>query len=326
MYDGDCPICRMAAQALRIEKAAGSLHLIDARQQENHPLLIEIADHGLNLDEGMVIRIGGINYHGKDALQMMALIGGNQGWFNRLNAILFKSPKIASSLYPLMKLLRNLLLKIIGVPQLENLKPRSNLQPIFKDIFGACWPALPTVIQHHYAVREHSKDQVTVSGTLDIEVQKWVGLIAKFSGMLVPYSGKKVPVTVTFSVGPDGRSMDFDRIFNFPDKKTVRFRSTMKQLENGDVAEFMKFGFGWRFKFYWNGESVVLDHRGYLWRILGFHIPLPLSLILGKGYAEETPVSDTTFSMWTHTRHPLFGITFAYSGQFEVTDIKCNPS
>ena len=91
VYDGDCPICQIAARGLRIKKAVGELNLIDARSDKNNPIVMEINDKGLNLEEGMVIKFGGNFYHGADALQIMALLGTNQGWFNRLNYWLFRS-------------------------------------------------------------------------------------------------------------------------------------------------------------------------------------------------------------------------------------------
>lgn len=82
VYDGDCPICQVAARGLRIEKVVGQLNLIDLRSDKNNPVVREINDKGLNLDEGMVIKCGGNSYHGADTLQIMASFGTNQGWFN----------------------------------------------------------------------------------------------------------------------------------------------------------------------------------------------------------------------------------------------------
>jgi hypothetical protein len=65
---------------------------------------------------------------------------------------------------------------------------------------------------------------------------------------------------------------------------------------------------------------MILSHRGYVWRVAGWLLPLPLSWIIGKGYAEEIPISDTAFSMWTHAKHPLFGCAFGYKGRFEVIE------
>jgi predicted DCC family thiol-disulfide oxidoreductase YuxK len=122
IYDGDCPLCLMGATHLRIKQAVGRLYLLNIRETErDHPLIQEINEHHLNLDKGMVIKMGGRLYQGADALHVMALIGSNAGWFNRLNAILFKSERMARFCYPALRAARNLLLRIKGVSQIRNL-------------------------------------------------------------------------------------------------------------------------------------------------------------------------------------------------------------
>ncbi len=63
----------------------------------------------------------------------------------------------------------------------------------------------------------------------------------------------------------------------------------------------------------------MLEHRGYLFRLFDVFIPLPLALILGTGYAEETPVCDDEFSTMVEIRHPWWGKVFGYDGTFRVT-------
>jgi len=189
--------------------------------------------------------------------------------------------------------------------------------PIFKPIFGASWQALPPVMQKHYAVRKGGDDTVVVKGSLDVKIAWPVRIVSRLLGVLVPYSGDKVPVTVTFTSTPNG-SFQFDRAFAFADKPVHHFRSIMQPAGGDEVIEWMGYGVGWRCAYGWDGAKVILAHRGYVLRLFGRCLPLPLELLLGKGYAEETPISDTRFAMWTHTRHPLFGKMFRYGGEFEV--------
>jgi predicted DCC family thiol-disulfide oxidoreductase YuxK len=121
VYDGDCPICSVAARGLRIRKAVGSLNLVDARAETDHPILQEVRDRKLDLDQGMVIKFGDICYHGADALQVMALLGTGQGWFNRMNALLFRSKTLSQICYPPMRATRNLLIRLRGVDKIDNL-------------------------------------------------------------------------------------------------------------------------------------------------------------------------------------------------------------
>ena len=121
VYDGDCPLCTTAASALRIRKAVGNLHLVNAREDRNHPVMQEILAMRLDLDEGMVIKFLDTCFFGADALHVMALLGTGQGWFNRMNAWLFRSKTLSRLLYPPMRAARNLLLWFIGVSKIRNL-------------------------------------------------------------------------------------------------------------------------------------------------------------------------------------------------------------
>ncbi len=201
--------------------------------------------------------------------------------------------------------------------------------PIFKSVFGKDWNKLPPVMKKHYAVRSNSSDYVEVKGKLDIKISPIVSLMARVSGMLLAYSGKNIPVTVVFrsdnhaSASESNTPFYFDRTFHFPDRGDITFRSHMEQIEGNTMVEFMRFGIGWKLAYEWDGEKVILRHKGYVWRLFGKLIPLPLSFVMGKGHAEETPLSDDDFSMWTHAKHSLFGPTFGYAGTFKVTEVKC---
>ena len=194
-----------------------------------------------------------------------------------------------------------------------------NGAPIFQSVFGNSWDALPPVMRKHYAVRANSEDTVTVKGWLDVKMAWPVRVVSKLLRVLVPYSGDKVPVHVTFTSTKDGH-FHFDRTFAFSGKPLHHFRSQMQPVGNNELIEWMGYGVGWRCAYAWDGEKVILLHRGYAFRLFGLLLPIPLSLLLGKGYAEETPLSDKRFAMWTHTKHPLFGEMFRYGGEFEVVE------
>lgn len=119
VYDGACPMCTAFSKTVRIRQAVGNLQLINAR--ESHPILKEIKDKKLNLDEGIVLKYNGILYFGADALNMLALLGTENYWFNRLNAFLFRSKYIAKLLYPFLRSIRNGLLWYNGKSKINNL-------------------------------------------------------------------------------------------------------------------------------------------------------------------------------------------------------------
>ncbi len=112
----------MASHAWQIRKTIGNLHIINARTEGNSPLMQDIKARGFDLDEGMVIKYGDNYYHSADALHIMAILGTDKGWFNRINALLFSSKTLATICYPAMRMVRNLALLIKGVPKIRNLE------------------------------------------------------------------------------------------------------------------------------------------------------------------------------------------------------------
>ena len=110
VYDGECPLCSSTARALRIKKSYGALHLVDARQNADNPLVREITRRGLDLDEGMVIYARNRFHHGKYALKFMARHGEYSNAFTAFCKSLFWSDNISSIAYPWLREARNILL------------------------------------------------------------------------------------------------------------------------------------------------------------------------------------------------------------------------
>ncbi|MCZ4279248.1 DUF4166 domain-containing protein [Kiloniella laminariae] len=194
---------------------------------------------------------------------------------------------------------------------------------LFEQIFGADWEKLPPVLQKHYTVPPYSDDFVIAKGTLDVTVSPMISVLARLTGMLVADSGKGIPVSVTYR-SCRKNVFRLERQFHFPGKSPVTFHSTMEPSSGNQLVEFMRFGIGWKLSYDWDGEKICLCHRGYVWRLFGFVIPIPLSLLIGRGHAEEYALTETSFRMWTHAKHPLFGVTFGYAGEFEITEVSCN--
>lgn len=319
VYDGDCPLCRTAAQALRMKSSVGELHLVDARNAPGDPVLAEVNARGLDLDEGAVIKYGGRFYHGDDAIHMMALLGSGQGWFNRMNAGLFRSKTMARVCYPAMRGTRNFLVWLRGAGKLRNLHQHPE-DPIFKQAFGVAWDTLPKVMRLHYAPRAFSDDRVIIEGHLDVEVSPLMAVLARISGNVVPYSGKNVPVEVAFYSDEDG-NLYFDRTFSFPGRKPYLFRSRLVHLGGHEYADVMRFGIGWAGSYDWDGVKMVISHRRYVWRVFGRTLTIPMQWLIGEAEAEESVTADGAMFMWTHTKHKWFGKTFGYTGTFRVKDV-----
>ena len=126
VYDAQCPLCDAYCRVVRIRRSVGELRLIDARQSPG--VLREITRAGLDIDEGMVLKVGEALYYGADAIQALALMSTASGAFNRLNHWVFRTQARAARLYPLLRRGRNLLLRLLGRRRINNLQRAGNLR------------------------------------------------------------------------------------------------------------------------------------------------------------------------------------------------------
>jgi predicted DCC family thiol-disulfide oxidoreductase YuxK len=124
IYDKECPVCDNYCQEVRIRESIGNLRIINAR--ENTPELREITDKGLDIDQGIVLKVGDRLYYGSDAIHALALMSSRSGVFNRLNYWLFRSQRVSAVLYPVLRFFRNILLKILGKSRVNNLGKPGN--------------------------------------------------------------------------------------------------------------------------------------------------------------------------------------------------------
>lgn len=120
VYDDDCPFCRNYCKLVSIREAVGNLELVDARKPS--ALMDEITAQGLDIDQGMVVKIGNEIHYGSNAIHMLALLSSKSITFNRFTYWLFKSHKTSSILYPFLKSCRNLVLWLLCIPRIRNLE------------------------------------------------------------------------------------------------------------------------------------------------------------------------------------------------------------
>jgi len=62
VYDGRCPLCPAYVRHLRLKQVMIKVHLVDARTDT--PLVREARALQLDLDEGILVKIGDAFYHG----------------------------------------------------------------------------------------------------------------------------------------------------------------------------------------------------------------------------------------------------------------------
>ena len=199
--------------------------------------------------------------------------------------------------------------------------------PIFADVFGDQWEHLPEALKRHYANRPFSRDVVGHEGKLTIAMSplmrrfRW---LLRLSGLLVPFEGVDVPVTVYTRSDPTSKTYIFERHFFPPGGPEYVFRSQLVCVKPHVVIEYFRFGGGWRATYQWDGDKVVIRHDGFNWRLFGLNMPLPgfLDFFFGRGGAWEQAVSDDAYRMETGLRHILHrGKLMGYAGTFHITGV-----
>lgn len=191
-------------------------------------------------------------------------------------------------------------------------------EPIFKSVFGNSWSCLPPVMHKHYANRPHSNDISTVEGTLNVMCKWYLMPLFWLFDFAPPYNETNVPVTVHFTSDHNSPAFCFDRVFYFKNRKPFHFRSRMTQVKDREIAERMSYGICWHSHYFWDGKQVLLQHKGYSLRLGNIYIPLPITWLIGRSDACETPVDDKRFDMSATITHPWLGKIYGYKGRFEV--------
>jgi predicted DCC family thiol-disulfide oxidoreductase YuxK len=112
VYDGQCPFCSRYVRLIRLRQSVGPVELLDARQ--NGPAVAEINAAGVDLNEGMALKLGDRWHYGDECVHMLALLSTPSTMFNKLNGAVFRSRPTARLLYPVLRAGRNLALWLLG--------------------------------------------------------------------------------------------------------------------------------------------------------------------------------------------------------------------
>ena len=126
IYDGDCLFCNLYISKICLDKALGGIQLINAR--ESIELANKLFMKGYDINSGMILAINSHCYHGSDCMQKLALMTTSSSAFNKLNAFLFKRPRLAKLLYPVLVLGRNLTLFLLGKDKIQIKQCKKRLQ------------------------------------------------------------------------------------------------------------------------------------------------------------------------------------------------------
>lgn len=178
------------------------------------------------------------------------------------------------------------------------------------------------VLRAHYGLAPFTNQQIRMEGKMrEVSHSLFAKLLIPFAnlvGALIPYRGTNVPVEVLNQSRPNEQGYFWLRTFFFPGRKPFRFRSAMVCTGHREITEFVRFGFGLRLRVSVREGGLVEEDHGYIMKVAGQTIPLPVNLLMGWASIAEMPISDSEFEMKMELKHPWFGRTFAYSGRFAL--------
>lgn len=119
VYDDDCPVCHTWCTDAFPDERAGVV-LVDARKDS--ALMDEITAAGLDIDQGMVLKVGDTLHYASDAVREATRRSRRGGLVGALNRTFFGSQTLAQMSYPVGRAVRNGLLRVLGIPFIGNLE------------------------------------------------------------------------------------------------------------------------------------------------------------------------------------------------------------
>jgi hypothetical protein len=193
--------------------------------------------------------------------------------------------------------------------------------PLLQKTLGEDWHRLPAVIQRHYAVGPGLGS--SVQGVMEIGYPSGLLPLIKLihlCGGLIARRGETVETRVQKTVPLQTAELCWQRTLTYPDNQKDSFQSRMVYLQDHELIEYVRFGFGLRLKLSVDNGNLIYRSNGHIWQCGGFRLTFPDWLLLGAATIVERPESGRQFSLDFSIRHPLFGLTYYYRGVFRYCE------
>lgn len=111
LYDGNCPICSRYRDYVALRREF-EVEFVNARA--NGDLVREFRQRGYEIEDGMILELGGHVYQGSDAVATMQTLTQPRGYADRFVRYLVRHPPLLRIGYPIVKVLRKVQLKLLG--------------------------------------------------------------------------------------------------------------------------------------------------------------------------------------------------------------------
>lgn len=313
VYDHDCPVCRGYCTRLSPRDDSVEIALVNARAPG--AVMDDITDAGLDIDECIALKIGDDIFYGSDAAWRLTAYTRRSGLTGFIDRVCFFSRRAAAVMYPACKSVRNLLLRALRIPKINNLKPENAL----KHQLGATWARLRPGIQTRFA-REPAAGEVFVySGNMHIIRRSRAGwLFAQLTRVignpLTPYAGENVPMQVRLYAKDGG--VCWERFYQYPQRAPVLVSSVKRESAQGEMLEVVGGGFGMKLQVFTEDGQLYFRSYQYFCTFLFWQIPLPHLLTPGRTDVAHLDHGDGNFTFRLAINHPWLGETFFQEGVF----------
>lgn len=107
----------------------------------------------------------------------------------------------------------------------------------------------------------------------------------------------------------------------YADGKSDYFVSQMHYSADRELIESIGFGFGLRLVVEVVGGDLYYRSNGYFWRFGKFELQIPDWMLLGTATISEHVLSDNEFYLDFTLKHPLWGVTYCYRGNFRYRQL-----
>ena len=116
LYDGECPVCSAYVALAQLKRLRPDFQVLDARQQPE--LVSGLRRSGHDVNDGVVVQIGPRQYSGGAATRLISQLSSRHSLMRRAALYAIGGAPWSNALYPWLRAIRNLLLRVLGRPQI----------------------------------------------------------------------------------------------------------------------------------------------------------------------------------------------------------------
>lgn len=116
LYDGECPVCSAYVAMSQLRRLQPDIEVLDARVSPG--LVARLRAEGFDVNESLLVRVRGRTFAGAEAMRLIFELGSENPLMRRAALYAIGGAPWAGVLYPWLRAIRNLLLRMLGRKQI----------------------------------------------------------------------------------------------------------------------------------------------------------------------------------------------------------------